>query len=162
MENSLPPPSCAGLEREPQQLAPVLQCSYREILLPLADAGTRSDWDAKSRSTNRFEQARAAMILSDWDDGRPPRKDYPYPIAMWRLGGADEPLRWFFLGGEVVVDYSLAIKAQFQESTWVASYSNDVMAYIPSRRVLKEGGYEGGGSMVYYGLPAHWRRNSRG
>jgi hypothetical protein len=30
------------------------------------------------------------------------------------------------------------------------------MAYIPSRRVLVEGGYEGGGAMVYYGLPAPW------
>ena len=30
------------------------------------------------------------------------------------------------------------------------------MAYIPSLKVLKEGGYEGGGAMVYYGLPAVW------
>jgi hypothetical protein len=30
------------------------------------------------------------------------------------------------------------------------------MAYIPSLRVLKEGGYEGGGAMVYYGLPTVW------
>ena len=30
------------------------------------------------------------------------------------------------------------------------------MAYIPSLRVLKEGGYEGGGAMVYYGQPAIW------
>jgi hypothetical protein len=30
------------------------------------------------------------------------------------------------------------------------------MAYIPSRRVLTEGGYEGGGAMVYYGLQAPW------
>ena len=30
------------------------------------------------------------------------------------------------------------------------------MAYIPSLRVLKEGGYEGGGAMAYYGLPAAW------
>ena len=35
------------------------------------------------------------------------------------------------------------------------AYANDVMAYIPSLRVLKEGGYEGG-SMIYYGLPAVW------
>jgi hypothetical protein len=27
---------------------------------------------------------------------------------------------------------------------------------IPSLRVLKEGGYEGGGAMVYYGLPSAW------
>ena len=42
------------------------------------------------------------------------------------------------------------------DSTWVAGYSNDVMAYIPSLRVLKEGGYEGGGSMPIYGLPTVW------
>jgi hypothetical protein len=30
------------------------------------------------------------------------------------------------------------------------------MAYIPSKRVLDEGGYEGGGAMVYYGLPSPW------
>ena len=30
------------------------------------------------------------------------------------------------------------------------------MAYIPSRRVLAEGGYEGGGAMVYYSLPSPW------
>ena len=41
-------------------------------------------------------------------------------------------------------------------SAWIAGYSNDVMAYIPSLRVLKEGGYEGGGAMVYYGLPSPW------
>jgi len=35
-------------------------------------------------------------------------------------------------------------------------YANDVMAYIPSRRVLTEGGYEGAGAMVYYGLPTIW------
>ena len=30
------------------------------------------------------------------------------------------------------------------------------MAYIPSLRVLKEGGYEGATSMIYYGLPSPW------
>ena len=40
--------------------------------------------------------------------------------------------------------------------TWVMGYANDVMAYIPSLRVLKEGGYEGGGAMIYYGLPSVW------
>ena len=30
------------------------------------------------------------------------------------------------------------------------------MAYIPSVRVLKEGGYEGGGSMPLYGQPTIW------
>jgi hypothetical protein len=41
----------------------------------------------------------------------------------------------------------------------VTSYANDVMAYIPSLRVLREdmlrtGGYEGNTSMMVYGMPA--------
>ena len=39
----------------------------------------------------------------------------------------------------------------------MAGYSNDVFAYIPSLRVLKEGGYEGGGAMVAYGQPGPFR-----
>jgi hypothetical protein len=30
------------------------------------------------------------------------------------------------------------------------------MAYIPSARVLKEGGYEADSSMIYYGMPGKW------
>jgi hypothetical protein len=75
-------------------------------------------------------------------------------VQTWSLG--DGPL-WVILGGEVVVDYSLRLKAELgPDTTWVAGYSNDVMAYIPSLRVLKEGGYEGGGAMLYYGLPSAW------
>ncbi len=39
------------------------------------------------------------------------------------------------------------------EKLWVAGYSNDVFAYIPSRRVLEEGGYEASGAMIYYLQP---------
>ena len=58
---------------------------------------------------------------------------------------------------EVVVDYSLRLKQELgSDRTWVAGYSNDVLAYIPSRRVLLEGGYEGGGAMLYFGRPGPW------
>ena len=67
---------------------------------------------------------------------------------------------WIALGGEVVVDYSLRLKQELgPQTTWVAGYANDVMAYIPSRRVWREGGYEGVGAMVYYGLPSRWDAN---
>ena len=66
-------------------------------------------------------------------------------------------MQFITLGGEVVVDYAFRLKSELSGvKTWVAGYSHDVMAYIPSRRVLQEGGYEGGGAMVYYGLPASW------
>ena len=66
------------------------------------------------------------------------------------------------VGGEVVIDYALRLKTELGDdkvkgtNIWVAGFSNDVMAYIPSLRVLKEGGYEGGGAMIYYGLPTVW------
>lgn len=80
--------------------------------------------------------------------------EYPYPVQSWKLG--DGPL-WVILGGEVVVDYSLRFKNELgADTTWVAGYANDVMAYIPSLRVLREGGYEGARSMIYYGQPSPW------
>ena len=61
------------------------------------------------------------------------------------------------LGGEVVIDYALRLKRELgRPVVWMAGYSNDVMAYIPSRRVLLEGGYEGESAMIYYGLPTKW------
>jgi hypothetical protein len=59
------------------------------------------------------------------------------------------------LAGEPVVDYSLRFKALFGwERTWVTGYNNELVAYIPSRRVRLEGGYEGSEAMWEYGLPA--------
>jgi len=79
---------------------------------------------------------------------------YPYPIGIWRIG---DDISFITLGGEVVVDYALRLKNELGgPKTWVAGYSHDVMAYIPSRRVWEEGGYEGADAMVYYGLPARW------
>ncbi len=47
----------------------------------------------------------------------------------------------------------LKLRERLGPNTWVAGYSNDVMAYIPSARVRAEGGYEAGAFSVY-GLPA--------
>jgi hypothetical protein len=77
---------------------------------------------------------------------------HSYPIEVWQFG---KDLTFIALGGEVVVDYSLRFKREYGfDKLWVAGYTNDVFAYIPSRRVLKEGGYEGGGAMIAYGQPA--------
>ena len=80
------------------------------------------------------------------------KQTYPYPVQAWQLGN---DLTWIALGGEVVVDYSVRLKKELGK-VWVTGYANDVMAYIPSLRVLKEGGYEGDTAMIYYGLPTAW------
>jgi hypothetical protein len=93
----------------------------------------------------------ARRLLGELDGGETFATAYPeYPVQVWRLG-ADQ--LWISLGGEVAVDYSLTFKNKYGPKTWVAGYTNDVMAYIPSRRIWEEGGYQAGAFHVY-GLPA--------
>lgn len=131
-----------------------LRASYREIDLKLGPIPAREAWQEQSQSKDIAYADRARAMLATLDAGGTIPTTYPYPIQSWKFG---DDLTWIFLGGEVVVDYALRLKANLDSSrTWVAAYSNDVMAYIPSLRVLKEAGYEGGGAMVYYGMPAPW------
>jgi len=131
-----------------------LAMSYAEIDLPLATLPTTEELKKQAESSDKYYAARAKLLLAQIAAGQPLSQTYPYPVQIWRLG--DGPT-WVTLGGEVVIDYALRIKQELTPgATWIAGYSNDVMAYIPSRRVLTEGGYEGGGAMVYYGLPTTW------
>jgi len=111
---------------------------------------TRETFEAESKDSNWFKQQRAAEMLAAYDR-RAPVRAIPYPVQGIRLG---KSLTLVALGGEVVVDYNLRLKREFPgEELIVAGYSNDVMCYIPSLRVLKEGGYEANDSMIYYGQP---------
>ena len=71
------------------------------------------------------------------------RPDFPYPVQAIRFG---DDVTLIALGTEVVVDYSLRLKSELSRpdgpDIWVAGYSNVYSGYIPSRRVLLEGGYE--------------------
>lgn len=97
-----------------------------------------------------YTQRWASRLLKLVQEGVPTSQEYDYPIQAWRLGGDQ---LWITLGGEVVIDYALRLKGEFGDQTWVSAYTNDVMAYIPSKRVLLEGGYEGQSSMMVYGMP---------
>jgi hypothetical protein len=142
------------LARPMNRLSGNLTTSYAEVDLPLAALPSREELESRRASKNKYEVSRANMLLAQIDAGKPLSQTYPYPVQVWHLG---PELRWAFLGGEVVVDFALRLKQELGPgTTWVAGYSNDVMAYIPSRRVLLEGGYEGATAMIYYGLPTSW------
>lgn len=150
------------IEAPMADLAPDLSTRFREIEAPLAEVPPLDEWREIAETGENYEQARARFLLHESqkpDGGSAVGLDgtFPYPVGVWSLGGGLDGIDFIWLGGEVVVDYALRLKRERRgERTWVAAYANDVMAYIPSRRVLEEGGYEGGGSNVYYGLPALW------
>ena len=139
-------------------LQPELVSTYDETKLQLQGIPDSEQLSQSAKSTNRYESSRAKLLQKQLQDGGSIPDTYPYPIAVWKLGNE---IDFVHLGGEVVVDYALRLKDELNGTrTWVAGYANDVMAYIPSRRVLAEGGYEGGGSNVYYGLPGLWHPDS--
>ncbi len=135
-----------------------LDFRYDEPEIGFATIPTAEQVEAQLSSTDKYEVGRAKMQKQELEATGAIRPTYAYPVQTWKLG--DGPV-WVILGGEVVVDYSIRLKTEIRlqygvKPVWVAGYANDVMAYIPSLRVLKEGKYEGEGAMLYYGLPSKW------
>jgi hypothetical protein len=143
----------AVVERPMRPVEGLLVSAYEEVPLRLGELPDRKQIELDAKSSTMAVANRAKALLKTLDIDGKLASTYPYPVQVWRIGD----LTWLFLGGEVVVDYSLRFKRNLGSSkTWVSAYCNDVMAYIPSARVLKEGGYEGATAMIYYGLPTSW------
>ena len=126
------------------------------------DRYSREELERMNSGGDRFERQYAAVRLAAWEDEGPPPETYPAPAQVWRFG---DDLTMVFLGGEVVVDYGLRLKEELAASAdpgaagpvWVTAYANDVFAYVPSDRVLREGGYEAESSMLFYLKPGPFR-----
>jgi neutral/alkaline ceramidase-like enzyme len=123
---------------------------YTRLDLALDTARSRMEWEERAKRTDAVgHHARVNLAKLDRNETLPTKINYP--IQTWVFG---DDLAIVFLPGETVVDYSLRIKREFDRARlWVNGYSNDARCYIPSERVLKEGGYEGGDAMIYYDFP---------
>ena len=119
---------------------------FRLVTLRLAPR-TREDFEKELKSTVPGEVRRARTMLDALAAGR--RIDtVEYPVEAVRFGHS---LTLLALGGEVTVGYALRVQKEYPgEPVIAAGYSNDVMSYIPTAQILKEGGYEPVDSMAYY------------
>ena len=140
-----------AIKRPLQSVDGPLRTAYEEFPLDFAKPPSRKDFEEMLREGNAYRKFHAREMLKTLDrDGRLPGS-YPYPVQVWRFG---DDLTLIALGGEVVVDYALRLKRELgAEKLWVAGYSNHMPGYIPSLRVLTEGGYEASGAMIYYMRP---------
>jgi hypothetical protein len=139
------------------KLTPVsgaLECRAKEIRLPFDTLPTRAEWEERAKSPGANIAYHAKKNLARLDRGEKLPTHLPYLVQTWNFG---TNLALVFLPGEVTVDYSLRLKLEFDAARlWVNAYANDVPCYIPSERVLAEGGYEGASAMVYYDRPTHF------
>jgi len=135
------------------ELNPDLQTNYGEIELPFSEPYSEEEFREVIVDAPEWQKRWAHHYLSKIEKGDKLQQSYRhYPVQSWQIGEQT----MISLGGEVVVDYAIRLKKTWGNDLFIAAYSNDVMAYIPSERVLAEGGYEGNTSMRAYGQPSTW------
>lgn len=120
------------------------------INLPLV-VPSREEFQTRTQDKDIYRQRHARHMLQRLEQQGKIPAFYSYPIQVSQLG---KDLTVVALAGEVVVDYAIRLRKELSGKTlWPIGYANDVFAYIPSVRILKEGGYEALSSGIYYGMP---------
>ena len=123
-----------------------IRTAFEQVDVPFQKPPTRAELSKIAQGADGVAKQHALRLLKILDQDGKLIDHYPYPVQVWQFGRG---LKFIALGGEVVVDYALRLKTRHGwDNTWVAGYSNDIFAYIPSLRVLREGGYEGGEAMI--------------
>ncbi|MGA0559656.1 neutral/alkaline non-lysosomal ceramidase N-terminal domain-containing protein [Larkinella sp. VNQ87] len=140
------------LDEPMQRLDAQLNTAYSEIPLKLSPGPSVAELTKIAQEKDGYLKRWATRVLREQQAGKPYLTQYAYPVQAWRLG--NQPL--FSFGGELVIEYALEVKKRFGLNAFVFGYCNDVMGYIPSETILKEGGYEGESSQMVYGLPSPW------
>lgn len=143
------------LNEDMKPLTPVLTTAYSEVDLDLAAPQGKEELSDMIKKSSGYQKHWAENLLHKIETGEPIMSSYPYPVQIWKIG--DQPV--ISMGGELVIDYAIEFKKLFGQDIFVIGYSNDVMAYIPSAAILKEGGYEGASSQIAFGLPSEWKEN---
>lgn len=129
--------------------------AYDELGLPLVAPPTRDQLEQDAQNADAHVKRRAEAHLKMLEAGKPLPESVSLPVAVLRLG---EDLTFVLMGGEVVVDYSRRIKRLLAtDHPWPIGYAYEVPCYIPSARLIREGGYETESSMIYYGFYGPFR-----
>jgi hypothetical protein len=124
-----------------------IRATYATIDLPMNKLPTRKELETAAAKGDY----NATYQLEILDRGEQLLAKIDYPIQVVSFGDA---LAMVFLGGEVCVDYTLRLRNELDATrVWIHGYSNEFCSYIPSERLLREGGYGGGGEINYFGLP---------
>jgi neutral ceramidase len=132
-----------------------LKFAYQEVDLPLADPPSREQIEKDTQSRDASVKARAEEYLKRLDAGQPLPQSVTLPVSAVRVG---DDLTFVLMAGEVVVDYSRRLKRLLADDhPWTIGYAYEVPCYIPTARLIKEGGYETESSLVYYGYYGPFR-----
>jgi neutral ceramidase len=143
------------LSRPMRPVRGTLKLAFGEAELPFADPPGREQIEKDSRSEDIYVRNRATGYLASLEEKKPLPASLKLPLAAIRLG---DELTCVVMAGEDVVDYGRRFKRIFAaDHPWLIGYAYEVPCYIPSVRILKEGGYEAQSSLIYYGIYGPFR-----
>jgi neutral ceramidase len=143
------------LDRPMRPVRGGMQFIYEEVDLPLADQPTREQLEKDAQDKDIYVKMRAENYLKLLAGGQSLPQAVKLPLAAVRVG---EDLTFLLMGGEVVVDYARRFKRLLADDhPWVVGYAYETPCYIPSARLIKEGGYETESSLIYYGYYGPFR-----
>jgi hypothetical protein len=130
---------CRVLETKLRPVHGPLTLAFEQADLPLQKLTVKELKEMAGRKRG-IQPGIARQMLAMLDKGEKLPQSYRCPFAVWQFS---KDLTLVGMSGEVVVDYvPLLEKALGPNNLWLAAYCNDVYGYLPSARVIAEGGYE--------------------
>jgi hypothetical protein len=131
---------CRVLQTKLRPVRGPLHVAFDRVALPLQPFPPRDELEKLAAKRGDIHSFVAQRALEALKRGEKLPTHYTCPVGVWQFG---DDLTLVGLPGEVVVDYAgMLEKALGPNKLWLAAYCNDVFGYLPSARVLREGGYE--------------------
>ena len=118
--------------------------------LPLDDSRSREELEKLANSGSRWHARNAKGMLATLDRGEPLPEHYRAPFALWQFGS---DLTWVGLPGEAGADYVTMLREALGPGPlWTTAYANESFGYLPTTKILAEGGHETIGLTLDIGL----------
>jgi hypothetical protein len=136
------------LQGELQPIRGPLKLRCQRVDLPLQQL-TREELQNLVKGPD-YLAGNARRMLEMLDKGESLPKTFPATVAVWQFA---EDLTLVALPAEVVSDYVILLDSALGHlRLWIAAYCHETFGYIPSAKVLAEGGYECRGVYVAPGF----------
>ena len=123
------------------------RATIETVHLPFAALPTDADLQPGADDPPEREEWRLAMLA------HPEWRTATLPLQVQRVDIADG-LALLAMDGEIAVSYGLHIRNRSHGNVLPMGYANGMTGYIPTAKLIAEGGYEGGDAIPWFLLPA--------
>ncbi len=140
----------AAVEAQGKRVDGHLRTCAETVPLTFAEQPNREELERR-RDGGQTRDRYAERFLAELDSEGTIRTEFPYRLSTIGFGS---DLTLVALGGEVPVGYARRLTDELAGDVVVAACSNQGYVYVPTDRILREGGYEATWVFLYWRYPA--------